>query len=340
MEVPDRLELDVSGMVIGDTLRLADLPPREGVTYLDDPEETVLATVTMPTRIVEPEPEEGEELPEGEEVPEGEEAPEGEARRPRRSATRPAGLRAASPAPPRSSPCACFVGARAPRRSTCSSRGSAIPGREYERTRHNVGWMVSTSWRGGTAASWRAKFSGQLAEMRLDGAAARAGQAGDVHERVGALDRGGAAVLQGSGRRRCLSSTTTSTSTRAASRPAAGGGLAGHNGLRSIAQALGSQDFLRLRIGVGRPGRGDRRSVADYVLSPFEAEVDVDALVGARRMRSRLIVREGLEAAQHASTEHEPAPNRHSRLHFRDGPARYARRGWRVEPHSPPWVGR
>ena len=79
MEIPDRLELDVSGMAIGDTLRLADLPSRDGVTYLDDPEETVLATVTMPTRIVEPEVEEGEELPEGVEVPEGEEAPEGAA---------------------------------------------------------------------------------------------------------------------------------------------------------------------------------------------------------------------------------------------------------------------
>ena len=86
LEIPDRLELDVSGMAIGDTLRLADLPPREGVAYLDDPEETVLATVTMPTQIVEPEPEEeeleeGEELPEGE-VPEGEEAPEGAAEAP------------------------------------------------------------------------------------------------------------------------------------------------------------------------------------------------------------------------------------------------------------------
>jgi large subunit ribosomal protein L25 len=78
MAVPEHLDLDVSGMAIGDTLRLADLPAREGVTYLDDPEETVLATVTMPTRVEEPEPEveEGEELPEGE-VPEGEEAPEG-----------------------------------------------------------------------------------------------------------------------------------------------------------------------------------------------------------------------------------------------------------------------
>ena len=80
MEIPEHLELDVSGMAIGDTLRLVDLgPPTEGVTYLDDPEETVLATVTMPTRFVEPEPEEveGEELEEGE-LPEGEEAPEGE----------------------------------------------------------------------------------------------------------------------------------------------------------------------------------------------------------------------------------------------------------------------
>ena len=85
MEIPEHLELDVTGMAIGDTLRLVDLPVQEGVKFLDDPEETVLATVTMPTRFVEPEPEEveGEELEEGEvpegEVPEGEEAPaEGE----------------------------------------------------------------------------------------------------------------------------------------------------------------------------------------------------------------------------------------------------------------------
>jgi large subunit ribosomal protein L25 len=87
LEIPDHLELDVSGMAIGDTLRLVDLPPTEGVTYLDDAEETVLATVTAPTVIVEPEPEEEEleegELPEGElpegEVPEGEAPAEGEA---------------------------------------------------------------------------------------------------------------------------------------------------------------------------------------------------------------------------------------------------------------------
>ena len=79
MEVPEHLELDVSAMVMGDNLRIADLDAHDGVTFLDDPE-TVLATLTMPTRVEEPEEEavEGEEgeLAEGEERPEG--AAEGE----------------------------------------------------------------------------------------------------------------------------------------------------------------------------------------------------------------------------------------------------------------------
>jgi large subunit ribosomal protein L25 len=79
MEIPDHLELDVSGMEVGDSMRLADLPAQEGVTYLDDPDETVLASVQVPAVIVEPEPEE-EELEEGEEgeLAEGEEPVEGE----------------------------------------------------------------------------------------------------------------------------------------------------------------------------------------------------------------------------------------------------------------------
>jgi PTH1 family peptidyl-tRNA hydrolase len=77
-----------------------------------------------------------------------------------------------------------------------------------------------------------------------------------------------------------------------------GGGLAGHNGLRSIAQAIGTNDFLRLRIGVGRPGRGDRRSVADYVLNAFEPEIDADALIARAADAVETIARDGLEEAQ------------------------------------------
>jgi large subunit ribosomal protein L25 len=84
MEVPDRLELDVSSLAIGDALRVSDLRVPEGVELLDDPE-TVLATVTPPTKIEEPEVVE-EELEEGEEGIEGEvpeeERPEGAADQP------------------------------------------------------------------------------------------------------------------------------------------------------------------------------------------------------------------------------------------------------------------
>jgi large subunit ribosomal protein L25 len=73
MEIPDHLELDVSGMALGDTLRVADLQVREGMTLLDDPE-TVLANVSAPR--VEEVVEEAEEAEgEVEEAAEGEAAP-------------------------------------------------------------------------------------------------------------------------------------------------------------------------------------------------------------------------------------------------------------------------
>ena len=66
-----------------------------------------------------------------------------------------------------------------------------------------------------------------------------------------------------------------------------GGGLAGHNGLRSIADHLGTQDFLRLRIGVGRPERGDPRPLADWVLANFEPHEHADGDRRRRRGRGR-----------------------------------------------------
>jgi large subunit ribosomal protein L25 len=66
MEVPEHLEVDVSDLQIGDTLRLSALPASPGVTLLDDPEQTVLATVTQPR--TEEEPETVEAAAEGEEA--------------------------------------------------------------------------------------------------------------------------------------------------------------------------------------------------------------------------------------------------------------------------------
>jgi large subunit ribosomal protein L25 len=79
MEVPEHIDADVSALQIGDTLRLADLTAPEGATFVDDPEETVIATVAAPRVEEEPEVEEAEELAEGEEAPEGEGAPDAEA---------------------------------------------------------------------------------------------------------------------------------------------------------------------------------------------------------------------------------------------------------------------
>src|SRR3954468_18921426 len=113
--------------------------------------------------------------------------------------------------------------------------GLGNPGREYARNRHNVGWMVVAELARRHGGSWRSKFSGQLAEVRLDGhkvallkpetymnesgrsigAAASFFQvepaAAPVVHDEGDLERGGLQLRLG-------------------------GGLAGHNGLRSIAQ--------------------------------------------------------------------------------------------------------
>jgi peptidyl-tRNA hydrolase, PTH1 family len=175
--------------------------------------------------------------------------------------------------------------------------GLGNPGREYAQTRHNAGWLVADELARRLGGSFRSKFSGQLAEVRL----------GDL--RLALLkpetymnDSGrslGAALRffkVAPGNLLVVHDDVDLEEGRLQARR--GGGLAGHNGLRSIAQALGTPDFVRLRIGVGRPGRGDPRTVADYVLSPFEPDVDVDALVARAADAAETVARDGLEEAQ------------------------------------------
>jgi PTH1 family peptidyl-tRNA hydrolase len=175
--------------------------------------------------------------------------------------------------------------------------GLGNPGREHERDRHNVGWMVADELARRMDGRWRAKFSGQLAEVRLDAL------------RLALLKP--ETFMNDSGR--SVAAATRFFKVEPESllvvhddvdlepgrlQARAGGGLAGHNGLRSLAQTLGTQEFVRLRIGVGRPGRGDPRSVADYVLSPFELDEDVGALVSRAADAVETVAREGVEAAQ------------------------------------------
>ena len=175
--------------------------------------------------------------------------------------------------------------------------GLGNPGRGYVRTRHNVGWLVVDELARRHGGSFRSKFSGRLAETRVDDLRVallkpetfrnESGRSLGAAARFFKVDPSALLVVH---------DDVDLEPARLQAR--LGGGLAGHNGLRSIAQALGSQDFLRLRIGVGRPGRGDRRSVADYVLSPFEPDEDVDALVARSADAVETLAREGLEPTQ------------------------------------------
>jgi PTH1 family peptidyl-tRNA hydrolase len=78
----------------------------------------------------------------------------------------------------------------------------------------------------------------------------------------------------------------------------AGGGLAGHNGLRSIVAHLGTQDFLRVRIGVGKPPGGKERG-ADHVLGrmPTKLRDAYDVAVQEAADAVEVIVTEGVDAA-------------------------------------------
>ena len=77
-----------------------------------------------------------------------------------------------------------------------------------------------------------------------------------------------------------------------------GGGEGGHNGLRSISQVMGTKDYLRVRMGIGRPP--GRQDPADFVLKPFPAadRAEVELLVRNGCDAVELLVTQGLEAAQ------------------------------------------
>jgi peptidyl-tRNA hydrolase, PTH1 family len=175
--------------------------------------------------------------------------------------------------------------------------GLGNPGREYAGHRHNVGWMVVDELARRHGVSWKGKFSGRLAELRLDGHRVgllkpetfmnESGRSVGAAARFYKLEPDAILVVHDEidlepGRLQARS----------------GGGLAGHNGLRSIAAHLGSPDFLRLRVGVGRPGRGDPRRPADYVLSDFVPDDDAETIVARAADAVETLDAEGLERAQ------------------------------------------
>lgn len=175
--------------------------------------------------------------------------------------------------------------------------GLGNPGREHERDRHNAGWLVVDELARRHGARFRGKFSGRLAEAHLARRRVALLKPETYMNESGRSIAAAARFFELAPERVLVVHDDVDLEVgRLQAR--LGGGLAGHNGLRSIAQALGTQDFLRLRIGVGRPGRGDPRGIAEYVLSPFEPEDDAEAIVARSADAVETLVAEGLEAAQ------------------------------------------
>jgi PTH1 family peptidyl-tRNA hydrolase len=175
--------------------------------------------------------------------------------------------------------------------------GLGNPGREHVSNRHNVGWMVVDELARRHGGSWRGKFSGQLAEIRLDDHKLallkpetymnESGRSVRAATEFFKLEPDALLVVHDEGDLELG---------RLQAR--LGGGLGGHNGLRSVAKHLGTPEFLRLRVGVGRPGRGDPRPLADYVLSNFDVADDVAALVSRAADAVETLDTEGLERTQ------------------------------------------
>jgi PTH1 family peptidyl-tRNA hydrolase len=180
--------------------------------------------------------------------------------------------------------------------------GLGNPGREYASTRHNVGFMVADELARRHGGSWRSKFSGEVADVRIDDARLALLK---PHTYMNESGRAVASAVKfyKVDPEDLLAVHDEVDLDVGRMQARLGGGLAGHNGLRSVATALKTPDFLRLRIGVGRPERGDPRPVADWVLSPFEPDADVGALVGRAADAVETLVWEGLEEAQQRFNE-------------------------------------
>jgi len=177
--------------------------------------------------------------------------------------------------------------------------GLGNPGREYAGHRHNVGFMVVDELARRHGGSWRSKFSGDLSELRVGDARVALLKPMTYMNEAG-RSVGPAARFFKVLPERVLVVHDEGDLDLGRLQARLGGGLAGHNGLRSVAKALGTQEFQRLRVGVGRPGRGDRRDLADYVLSDFEPQDDAEAIVARAADAVETVLGEGLEAAQRA----------------------------------------
>jgi PTH1 family peptidyl-tRNA hydrolase len=182
--------------------------------------------------------------------------------------------------------------------------GLGNPGREYAATRHNIGAMVTERLAGslGGALTAHRRCRAEVFEGRF-------GPLGHGATRV-VLARSRGYMNESGGPVACLAEFYKVPLEQivvlhdeldlplGGLRLKLGGGDNGHNGLRSLRRSLGSGEFYRVRLGIGRPP--GRQDPADFVLKPFAGaeRTEVDLLLGEAVDAVEVLVREGLAAAQ------------------------------------------
>lgn len=141
-------------------------------------------------------------------------------------------------------------------------------GREYAGNRHNVAWMAADALPFLANATWQEKFRGLIAAQEIDGEKVWFVKPGTYMN-----DSGDCVVPAMKFYKLALEEVLVVHDELELPFGVIdlkkGGGLGGHNGLRSMTAHLGSQDFRRLRIGIGRP---DHKDIAAYVLSDFKGD--------------------------------------------------------------------
>jgi PTH1 family peptidyl-tRNA hydrolase len=160
--------------------------------------------------------------------------------------------------------------------------GLGNPGAEYERTRHNIGFEIADL----LASRWGlGKPKSKYAGLYADGRTGPGGPRVAILKPQTYMNEAGRSVGPARGAlklplERVLVQHDEIDLPFGEIRPRLGGGLAGHNGLKSLKASLGSADFARVRVGVGRPPTTDPDRVAAYVLGRFkEPRAEVELLI-------------------------------------------------------------
>jgi PTH1 family peptidyl-tRNA hydrolase len=187
--------------------------------------------------------------------------------------------------------------------------GLGNPGKEYERTRHNAGFWLVERFAAASGVHFRKDPKYQALVARHEGSGAW------LLMPQSFMNASGRAVQMLAGffkirPEEILVVHDELDFAPGVARVKQGGGIAGHNGLRDISQRIGSHDYWRLRIGVGRPPAGTQGG--DYVLHkpPQEERALIDQAIDRSLQVLPDMLKGDLQGATHKLHSSEPKPEK------------------------------